>query len=295
MSLLERHPVVAAFGGAVIISFSAIFFELSDVSASTGTFFRAFYALAALQLLAVFIRTPVVRSRRERTMAFAAGLFLAVDVWLWQTAIGYIGTGLATLIANSQVVMVPLVAWAVLSERPSARVFVAMPVVMAGLVLLTGLGGDDAFGSDPVLGVVMAVIAAFFYTAFLMLYRQANVTRGPVLRVLRDVVAGSTAGGLVGGLVAGDLDFAITWPNHGWLLALALGAQVCGWMLIGFALPRLPAAHTSFAVLLQPSLTLVWGAIIFTERPSAVQWIGVVIVLAGITSVTVPRRSVAVA
>lgn len=294
MSLLDRHPVVAAFGGAIIISFSAIFFELSNVSASTGTFFRAFYALVALQLLAGFIRTPVVRTRRERTMALAAGVFLAVDVWLWQTAIGLIGTGLATLIANSQVVMVPLVAWAVLSERPSAKVFVSMPVVLAGLVLLTGLGGEDAFGSDPVLGVILAVIAAVFYTAFLMLYRQSNTGRGPVLRVLRDVVAGSTVGGLAGGLIAGDLDFAITWPNHGWLLALALGAQVCGWMLIGFALPRLPAAHTSFAVLLQPSLTLVWGAIIFTERPSVLQWLGVVIVLGGITAVTIPRRSVAV-
>ncbi|MDX1449484.1 MAG: DMT family transporter, partial [Acidimicrobiia bacterium] len=118
---------------------------------------------------------------------------------------------------------------------------------------------------------------------------------GPVLRVLRDVVAGSTVGGLAAGLIAGDLDFSITWPNHGWLLALALGAQVCGWLLIGFALPRLPAAHTSFAILLQPSLTLVWGAIIFTERPSLLQWTGVLIVLAGIAAVTVPgRRSAAV-
>lgn len=295
MSLLERHPVIAAFGGAVIISFSAIFFELADVSASTGTFFRAFYALVALQLICAFVRTPVVRTSRERTMAFAAGIFLAIDVWLWQSAIGYIGTGLATLIANSQVVMVPLLAWAVLSERPTARVFVSMPVVIVGLVLLTGLGGNDAYGSDPVLGVILAVVAALFYTAFLMLYRQSNTARGPVLRVLRDVVAGSTVGGLAGGLVAGDLDFAVTWPNHGWLLALALGAQVCGWMLIGFALPRLPAAHTSFAILLQPSLTLVWGAIIFTERPSVLQWLGVVIVLGGITAVTIPRRSIAVA
>ncbi|MDX1448369.1 MAG: EamA family transporter, partial [Acidimicrobiia bacterium] len=202
--MLERHPLIAALGGAVIISFSAIFFELADVSASTGTFFRAFYALVALVILTAMIRTPVVRSRRDRNLAFAAGLFLAIDVWLWQTAIGYIGTGLATLIANSQVVIVPLVAWAVLSERPGARVFVSMPVVVGGLVLLTGLGAADAFGSDPVLGVVLAVIAAAFYSAFLLLYRQSNTAQGPVLRVLRDVVAGSTVGGLAAGLIAGD-------------------------------------------------------------------------------------------
>ncbi len=293
---LVRHktptgrPLWAALAGAVIISFSAILFQLSGVTASTGTFFRAFYALVAIQLALAFSKAPVVRTGRERSIAVGAGVFLAVDIWLWQTAIGHIGTGLATLIANSQVVIVSLLAWAILSERPSTRTFVSMPVVMGGLVLITGLGGADAFGSDPVLGVVLAVIAAVFYSAFLMLYRRANTSLGPVLRVLRDVLVGSTAGGLVAGFISGDLDFLPSWPAHGWLLALALGAQVWGWMLIGYALPRLPSAHTSFAILLQPSLTLVWGAIIFTERPSIIQWVGVGIVLVGIATVTLPSQ-----
>lgn len=288
---LEPHrPLLAALAGAVIISFSAILYQLSGVSASTGTFFRAFYALIAIQLALVFSKAPVVRTPRERNLALVAGVFLAIDVWFWQTAIGHIGTGLATLIANSQVIIVSLLAWAVLSERPSTRTFVSMPVVMGGLVLITGLGGADAFGSNPVLGVVLAVSAAVFYSAFLMLYRRANTSLGPVLRVLRDVLVGSTVGGLATGLISGDLDFVPSWPAHGWLLLLALGAQVWGWMLIGYALPRLPSAHTSFAILLQPSLTLVWGAIIFTERPSIIQWTGVVIVLAGIATVTLPGR-----
>jgi drug/metabolite transporter (DMT)-like permease len=289
----QPRPLLAALAGAVIISFSAITFQLSGVSASTGTFFRMFYALIALVIMSRLSKHPKVRSRREQLIAYAAGLFLAADVWLWQTAIGHIGTGLATLIANSQVVIVPLVTWALLSERPSNRAFVSMPVVMGGLVLITGLGGDDAFGSDPVLGVVLAVGAAFFYSGFLMLYRRSNTSLGPVTRVLRDVVIGASVGALAGGLVSGDLDLVPAWPSHGWLLLLALGAQVGGWILIGYALPRLPAAHTSFAILLQPSLTLVWGAIIFTERPSLVQWTGVAIVLAGIAAVTVtrPRRT----
>lgn len=285
-----HRPLLAALAGAVIISFSAITFELSGVSASTGTFFRAFYALIALEILVRMNRSPLVRSKRERTIAMVSGVFLTIDIWLWQTAIGYIGTGLATLIANSQVVIVSLLAWAILAERPSNRTFISMPAVMVGLVLITGLGSADAFGSDPVLGVVVAVFAAFFYSAFLMLYRYSNTSLGPVVRVLRDVVLGATVGGLVTGLVSGDLDFVPSWPAHGWLVLLALGAQVWGWMLIGYALPRLPSSHTSFAILLQPSLTLVWGAIIFTERPSVIQWAGVGIVLAGIATVTIPGR-----
>lgn len=289
----SHRPLLAALAGAMIISFSAIMFELSGVSASTGTFFRAFYALIALEILVRMNRTPKVRSRRERNIAVVSGIFLTIDIWLWQTAIGYIGTGLATLIANSQVVIVSGLAWAILSERPSTRTFISTPVVMGGLVLITGLGSADAFGSDPVLGVVIAVCAALFYSAFLMLYRQANTSLGPVVRVLRDVVFGATVGGLATGLISGDLDFVPSWPAHGWLVLLALGAQVWGWLLIGYALPRLPASHTSFAILLQPTLTLVWGTIIFTERPSIIQWAGVAIVLAGIATVTIPGRKTA--
>ena len=287
------RPLMAALGGAVIISFSAITFQLSGVSSSTGTFYRAFYALIAIQCYLLIRRPSGVRSGRERAVAVAAGVFLASDIWFWQTAIGHIGTGLATLIVNSQVVIVPIVAWALLSERPSPRTFVAMPVVMAGLVLITGLGASDPFGTDPVLGVILAAGAAVLYAAFLMLYRHANTSLGPVVRVLGDVLVGSTGGALVAGLANGDLDFLPSWPAHGWLLVLALGSQVFGWLLIGYALPRLPSAHTSFAVLLQPSLTLVWGVLIFTERPSVVQWLGVGIVLAGIAAVTVPARRTA--
>jgi drug/metabolite transporter (DMT)-like permease len=67
---------------------------------------------------------------------------------------------------------------------------------------------------------------------------------------------------------------------------LALGPQVVGWMALGYALPRLAATVTSFAILLQPTLTMVWGRALFDERAGAVQLIGVALVLAGIGAVT---------
>ena len=74
----------------------------------------------------------------------------------------------------------------------------------------------------------------------------------------------------------------MSWPSHGWLLALALGGFLTGWLLISYALPRLQAIETSTSVLIQPPLTLVWGALIFVERPSTLQMIGAAIVLGGV-------------
>jgi drug/metabolite transporter (DMT)-like permease len=60
-------------------------------------------------------------------------------------------------------------------------------------------------------------------------------------------------------------------------------------MLIGYALPRLPAVETATIILLQPALTLVWGALIFGERPSVIQIAGALVVLLGVAFVAVVR------
>lgn len=279
---LKRSPLTVALSGAVITSFSAIIFELSDADALTATVLRMVYALPVLFVAWLYLRRKDERTRRDRIMALVAGALLAADVVAWQSAIGYVGTGLATLIANSQVIIVPLTVWAVLGERPVRRVIYAMPVVVVGLALITGLGGEDAFGERPVWGVVLASGAAVLYSGFLILFRRSNRTLAPTVGPLMDVVAGAAVVAALIGVVSGNLDLDLPVESHAWLLALALGPQVVGWLLIGYAMPRLPSASSSFVILLQPTLTLIWGRILFDEIASAVQYAGVALVLAGI-------------
>ena len=49
-----------------------------------------------------------------------AGIFFAADLIFWHQAIADVGAGLATVLGNLQVVVVPFVAWAVLHERAGA-------------------------------------------------------------------------------------------------------------------------------------------------------------------------------
>ncbi|MGO8729198.1 MAG: EamA family transporter [Streptosporangiaceae bacterium] len=59
-----------------------------------------------------------------------AGLFLAVDLVLWNHAIADVGAGIATVLGNLQVLFVALIAWALLRERPDRR-FLAMLITSA--------------------------------------------------------------------------------------------------------------------------------------------------------------------
>ena len=289
----DRRTMLIALAGAVAISFSPVLYVYSDTNPSTGAFFRMLYALPALALLAYLVRKSDTRSSRTRWTAFGAGLILAPDMLSYHSSMIFIGIGIATLIGNSQVIIVTLASWKLFGEKPNQAILVSLPIVIIGLALISGIADTDPYGEDPVKGVVFGTMAAFFYSSFLILFRYSNRELAPSSSVQLDATAGAALGLLVLGLLPlssvaiEPLELQPTWPGHGWLIVLAMLCQVAGWLAIAHALPRLPAAHVSFAVLLQPVLTLVWGYVILhQEGHSQNQVIGIFLVLAAIIAVT---------
>ncbi len=271
---------ITALIGISAISFSAIFVRLADVAPATAGLFRAAYALPVLFILNRIAGDK--RSRRLRLTAIISGFFLAADVALWHTSIGLVGAGLATVVTNTQVLWVGIAAWIIFRERPSGTAFVVVPFVLAGVALIGGAGADNAYGDNPALGAVLALGAGLFYSGFLLLFRTANAEQGPTSGPLLDVTIGITVAFTFGGWLDPGFSVIPEWPSHGWLIALALLVHTGGWLLIARALPRLPALETSVMLLLQPAATIVWAGIIFSERLSSTQWLGVVMVLVGI-------------
>lgn len=272
--------------GAVVISFSAILVRLADVSPTTAAFFRPLYALPFIVLLCWATRHGCPRSARQRWICVGAGVLMGVSATLGNYSIGYVGAGLATVLANTQVVFVALVAWLVLRERPSLNAFFAAPLVFAGVALVTGIGRPDAYGEEPVSGVLFGLGNAIVYATFLLLFRPAlrglTIPTGPLL----DATLGATAATFLLGVATDPaFDLMPSWPAHGWLLLLAVGPQVVGWWVIIGVLPRLPALDTSVLLLLQPMFTVVWGRLLFEEYFSPVQWGGVALVLLGIAMI----------
>ncbi len=193
--------LIAALAGALAISFSGIFFGLSGVDPITGAFFRVAYALPVLFVIWFLFRDRDHRTLQKRLLAFGSGFLLGVDMVVWHTSIGYIGAGLATLIANTQVVFVALGGWLILKERPSQRILIAIPIVLVGVAMVSGLGQSDAFGSDPLLGTALALVSAMFYAAFILVFRASNDIQAPPAGPLME----ATAGGLLTILVFGHL------------------------------------------------------------------------------------------
>src|SRR5438105_10175811 len=145
----ERDVRVCAMLGAVAIAFSSILVRLSHASPSTAAIFRCAYALPVLGMLAWREdRRFGSRSPCDRRIALAAGIFFSADLILWHHSIADVGAGLATVLANVQVVLVPLVAWLVLAERPGHRIIAALPLALLGVLLISGALEHGAYGRN---------------------------------------------------------------------------------------------------------------------------------------------------
>jgi drug/metabolite transporter (DMT)-like permease len=290
--LQDRRPLLFAAAGAMVIAFSAILVRLAEVSPITAAVFRCAYALPLLGLFAWLERRRYgPRPGRERRIALLAGFFFAVDLISWHYSIGEVGAGLATVIANVQVVLVGVLAWIFLDERPELRSALAVPVVLFGVVLISGVVGSGAYGDDPLLGTVYALITALTYAVFLLLLRRAGADARRPAGPLFDATASAAVFCVIAGIAIGDFDPVPGAESQAWLITLALSSQVVGWLLISVSLPRLPALLTAITLTLQPVASVFLGVVLLSEAPSALQLMGVAVVISGIVLATAgPRR-----
>ena len=85
-----------------------------------------------------------------------------------------VGAGLATVLGNTQVVLVGIAAWILLRERPSTASLTAIPVVLVGVVLISGVIGKDSYGVNPQLGVTLGIFTGISYAGYLLIIRRGS-------------------------------------------------------------------------------------------------------------------------
>ena len=282
VSVYARQPLLMAGLGAATISSSPVLVALSGASPVSTAFYRTALALPILVALAVFEqRRYGARPRTERLRAGLAGVFLAVDLILWAHAIADVGAGVATVLGNLQVLFVAGLAWLLWKDRPSRAVAFALPVVLVGVVLVSGMIGSRPTGHHPLAGICYGLGTSMAYAGYLLILRKSSAGSIHVAGPVADATAASAIAALAFGLVFGGLELHPLWPAVGWLAALALLSQTAGWLLITSSLPRLPAAVSSLMLLLQPAASLALAAVILGQRPSLLQIVGAVLTCGG--------------
>ncbi len=278
-----RHALVLLLTGAVVISFSPVFVKLADVGPMTAGFYRMSFGGVPLAVWLLWRRRAWWGGWRHFLLSAGCGVLLAFDLSLWHGSIGYIGPGLATILANFQVFFVAAFAVVVLKETLAPRVALAIPLAVAGLFLIFGLEWSSV-GRDYRVGFGLGLLAAAFYAAYLMTLRQARID-GARLAPAVTVATLSlvTAAVLAGTIAAGPDTFRI--PDGrtlGVLLGYGVGPQLAGWLLISRGLPGVAASRVGLVLLLQPALAFGWDTLFFARPTTPLELAGAALALVAI-------------
>ena len=275
-------PILRLVAGASMISFSPVLVKVAHVGPTISGFYRVLIGGVVLVTIAA-ARRRGFPPRGHLLLAGFTGVLVAVDLALWHRAVHYIGPGLATILGNLQVFFMAAFGVVILGERLTRRMVLAIPIAIVGLVLVFGVEGDLTVTTYR-LGVLFGMLTAIFYAAYLLALRRTTTkfpttdatTTVAVLTVVAVVVLG------VLGLVEHE-SFAI--PDRGTLaalVALGIGPQVVGWVLISGALPHVEVGRAGLLLLLQPSLAFVWDVVLLNRPLRGIEVMGAVITIAAI-------------
>lgn len=274
------RPVLAwptALAGIVVFSFSAALYKLSAAPPAVGSTLRFAYGTVPLALLAW--HQGALRPGPDFPAGAVAGVLVGVEVVLWNESTLRIGAGPSTVIVNTASLWVMAISVVFLHQRVPRRAFAGVGIVLCGLVLLRGFGAHHL----DLVGIVLAIASAAIYGVYILLF-DAAVTRAdnrlsPVL--WSTAVAVPTS--LVIALASGE-SFALEPSQQAWLALLGVGVQAGGWLIIARSLRWFTAVTVSILLLLQPALAAVWGVTFLDETLTAVQVLGIVVVLAGVAA-----------
>ena len=287
MTAAKRWPAAQIAVGALCLSASAVLFTLANLEPATAAFYRCALPLPALAVLAFAERRREgPRPLASHGYAVLAGFFLAINLVFWIRAIADVGAGAATVLGNLQVLFVVLIAWAVLRERPDRLLLVVLPLVIVGVVLVSGVVGSGSTAVHPVAGVLFGLATSATYACFLLIMRQTAGQGRHAAGQLFEASAGAALSALLLGLTSGGLELAVPWRSLIWLLVLTLTSGIVGWLLIAKSLPQLPATVSALILLLEPAGAVILAAVALGQRPSLLQLAGSVLVCGGVLIVT---------
>jgi len=287
MRLRAYAALLVAIAG---ITWSAIFVRWAGVPGAASAFYRVLIAGAVLipwsLTRAAFAKASAPKrplSSRAAWLAVAGGVFFALDLALWNTAVLRTRAAVASTLGNNTPFFVGIMTWLVLRRPPRASFWIGLALALAGCLLIMSAdlrrAGGVAGGSLS--GDLLALGASVFFAAYLMTTERIR-TSMDTLTFNTLAIAGSIVTLYVLCLVLG-LPLS-GYPPRVWfaLAGLGLVSQLVGYFALVYALGHLPATITSVGLLAQVPGTAILAMILLGEPLTAIQVAGAAVVLAGI-------------
>lgn len=266
----------------------------SGIDAEQLTEVRCAGAMLGLLLIVAATRPASLPLRRsELPVVVALGVVgLALVQWSYFYAIHRVAIGIALVVQFVGPILVALWARFVYGEDVRARIWVALVLALAGLLLVVEIWQADR---PDTAGLAAAALAAVTYAAYILLAERGVRTRDPVslsawgfffATAFWSVLAPwwrfpagrvDDDASLLGNLAASHLP---VWGLIVWMIVLG---TIVPFALVVAALQRITATRAGITAMLEPVLAIVIAWAWLGESLDAVQVSGAAVTLAGVS------------
>lgn len=275
------NPYLAVLAGVIAVSFSSLFVRLSSAPAMVIATYRLLFTFALLAPFSLARHSDELRalSWRQRLLAAASGICLALHFVTWFTSLQYTSVASSVVLVTIQPVFVVVGSWLFFRERISRLAILGGGLALGGSIFIGA--SDFQMGMRAFMGDMLALAAAAFVSGYLLIGRRLR--SGVSLPAYTFFTYGSSALVLVLASLASGTPFA-PYPFRDWLLFLAL-AVVCtimGHTVFNWVLRYVQASVVSVSVLGEPLGAILWASVFLGEYPSQRQMIGAVFIFGGL-------------
>lgn len=307
---MKRALIVMSIG-LVAHAFTAIWVKTSNFEPVTSAFLRCAIAILVLIPFAFWeFKRVGGMSRKGIILALFSGIFLGIDFMCYNYSIFYAGAGIAQILLNIQIIILPLLAVVFDGYRPNKIFWFLIPVLLFGMALTGGVfDAAPATGPATIYGIRTSLLGTLLGAAsgtcygFYLYYSRKSGTLNPgrfVQPMLWSIIAQTipqlafmftlaprgwdiTHGVLVNGHLPANAETTLGDPITGmsWFYIIILGiiGQAMCWLFIQYGSVRVEPSLGATMLLMSPIATVAIAGVLLGERPSLLQWIGIVIVL----------------
>lgn len=283
---MSQRPALRAYVALAVaiggIAWSAILVRWAGVPGPVSAFYRVLIAGVVLVTWRGIRGGTRPVAPREAWIAVAGGVFFALDLALWNTAVLKTQAAVATILGNNTPIFVGIMSWVVLHRRPRAAFWSGLTLSLAGCLLIISANLNPATATrGSVIGDLLALAASVFFAAYLIVTERVRQSMD-TLTFNALAIAGSVGALLV---IALALRLPLTgFPPRTWLALAGLGliSQLVAYYALVYALGHLPATVTSVGLLAQVPCTVALAWLLLGEPLTPVQMAGGAVVLLGI-------------
>ena len=321
--------------GTACLAFSGIWVKGSNFEPATSVVLRCWIPLI------IFLPFFIWEGKRKGFIpgkaffwAALAGFILGIDFTAWNFAIFYVGAGIASVLLNMQVIILPVLAFLIDKERIVKSYWIVLPIMIVGIALVGGVlddplgvgplfgagSGDDALAMGPtelagmpvaLLGTLLGCVSGVCYGLYLYSSRKSTLVakthlggnmlffqpiavvsffqglpplifmllRGDGFHLSQGVLVDGNLPADAGGVPTGDMIDGWNWAQ---MIMLAVLGQFIAWTFVQIGSVNMEPTISAGLLLLSPVSTIFIAAAMFSEIPSILQVIGVVMVLGAV-------------